>query len=388
MATDGAPQTVIKPSSAAVQSADGQSTIERGTCYATYVYDVGYSIDLNLVERRGAQGTERETIKHKRKAPRYFEYQPAPLRINEPVDPIALGQFRTGAVADCVLYDFGAISVTYEIDIAGPLDRLASLSDQLYESKALQHDSRRRVDVFTQTYAEFISKSNISPLVEDYVIFQIAKMKSPIRPASLLETQSQQLAQILRSEQQTLSDQEVRDALSHHISFSTDDVTIIDWQAALVIDDEAEDVRTVLEFANVELLEMRYLDDQLDRVLDQSYRTLSQQSWRHFFSFRHSTRELRRLARLQMESAVLFEEVNNALKLLGDQYLARVYRLASQRLHIGEWDASILRKLHTVESIYSKMSDHQSTRRMELLEWIIIALIAISTILALLPGLH
>jgi hypothetical protein len=165
-------------------------------------------------------------------------------------------------------------------------------------------------------------------------------------------------------------------------------VTIIDWQAAMVIDAEAEDVRTVLEFANVELLEMRFLDDQLDRVLDQSHRTLSEQSWRRFFAFKQSTRELHRLARLQMESAVLFEEVNNALKLLGDQYLARVYRLISQRLHIGEWDASILRKLQTVESIYSKLSDRQSTRRMEALEWIIIVLITISTILALLPGLH
>ena len=39
---------------------------------------------------------------------------------------------------------------------------------------------------------------------------------------------------------------------------------------------------------------------------------------------------------MQVESAVLFEGVNNALKLLGDQYLARVYRLASQRFHLEE----------------------------------------------------
>ena len=390
MANDGAPQTMIKPGSAPAATAapDVQTVIERGVCYATYVYDVGYSIDLDLVERQGAQSAERETIKHKRKAPRYFEYKPSPLRINEPVEPISLGQFRTGALADCVLYDFGAISVTYEIDIAGPLERLAALSDQLYESKALKNDSRQRVETLAHAFGAFISKANISPLVEDYVIFQISKMKSAIRPAELLESQRQRIAQILRAEQQTLSDQEVQDALSHRISFGTDDVTIIDWQAAMVIDAEAEDVRTVLEFANVELLEMRFLDDQLDRVLDQSHRTLSEQSWRRFFAFKQSTRELHRLARLQMESAVLFEEVNNALKLLGDQYLARVYRLISQRLHIGEWDASILRKLQTVESIYSKLSDRQSTRRMEALEWIIIVLIALSTILALLPGLH
>jgi uncharacterized Rmd1/YagE family protein len=45
---------------------------------------------------------------------------------------------------------------------------------------------------------------------------------------------------------------------------------------------------------------------------------------------------------------------------------------------LEEWDASILRKLQTLESIYGKMSDRASTRRMEVMEWIIIILIALS----------
>ena len=51
---------------------------------------------------------------------------------------------------------------------------------------------------------------------------------------------------------------------------------------------------------------------------------------------------------------------------------------ASQRLHLNDWDANIIRKLHTLESLYQKMSDHAAHWRMELLEWIIIILIAIS----------
>ena len=148
---------------------------------------------------------------------------------------------------------------------------------------------------------------------------------------------------------------------------------------ALVYDPEGEDVRAVLEFANVELLEMRYLDQLLDdTALDRSYRTLSKRRWRSFASIGIGgyRAELRHSAQLQVDSAVLFEGVNNALKLLGDQYLARVYRLASQRFHLSEWDASILRKLQTVESIYEKVSDQATNHRMEILEWIIILLIA------------
>ncbi|RIK62200.1 MAG: hypothetical protein DCC65_17870, partial [Planctomycetota bacterium] len=95
--------------------------------------------------------------------------------------------------------------------------------------------------------------------------------------------------------------------------------------------------------------------------------------------------DLRRVAQMQADSATLFEGVNNALKLIGDQYLARLYRAASGRLHLQEWDEGIIRKLHTLESIYSKMSDQQSTRRMEILEWIIIFLIAVSIVLPFLP---
>ena len=376
----------VKTSGEPVQQAVPHIIIEKGSCQAIYVYDLGHGIDLNAAEVHSAQSTQRETIRHKRKAPKYFEYQPKPLRMLLPADSIELGNFRTATV-DCLLYDFGAVSVTYEIDIAGPLGNLGALSELLYQSRTLENDSRERVVKLARQLDAAIIEPNLSLLVEDYVIYQVDRLKSPLSLNELVTTHGQQLAQILRSEQQALSEQEVADALSHRISFSTDDVTIIDWQAAFVIDQDAEDVRAVLEFANVELLEMRHLDDQLDRVLEQSYKALSQQNWRQLLLFHEGASKLRRLAKLQMDSAMLFEEVNNSLKLLGDQYLARVYRRVSQRLHIDDWDASILRKLQTVESIYSKLSDYQSARRMEILEWIIIILIALSTVLALLPGL-
>ena len=98
---------------------------------------------------------------------------------------------------------------------------------------------------------------------------------------------------------------------------------------------------------------------------------------------------MRDISQWQVDSAILFEGVNNVLKLLGDQYLARVYRLTAERFHLNEWDASILRKLETLESIYQKISDQMVSRRMEVLEWIIIVLIAISIVLPFVSqGLH
>jgi hypothetical protein len=186
------------------------------------------------------------------------------------------------------------------------------------------------------------------------------------------------LRQILRAERQTLSEQEVEDALTVRVSYSADDVAVVDWNAALLVDREGDDVRAVLEFANVELLEMRYVDQKLDRALDQAYETLSRRSWGLPRFFRSYSADLRNLAELQVDNAALFEGVNNTLKLIGDQYLARLYRVVNRRFHLDDWDASILRKLQTLESIYEKISDQASNRRMEILEWVIIFLIAFS----------
>jgi flagellar motility protein MotE (MotC chaperone) len=195
------------------------------------------------------------------------------------------------------------------------------------------------------------------------------------------------MAQVLRCERQLLSEQEVQDALSCRISFGPDDVTIIDWNTGLLFGRDTEDERAVLEFANVELLEMRHLDQQLDDALDQAYEALSRRTdWRLRWPGTFDA-DKSQIAQLQVDSALLFERVTNALKLVGDQYLARVSRLASQRFHLEEWDASILRKLETLNSIYGKMSDQAAARRMEVLEWIIILLIAVSIVVSFLPGL-
>ena len=52
----------------------------------------------------------------------------------------------------------------------------------------------------------------------------------------------------------------------------------------------------------------------------------------------------------------------------------------------SEWDASVLRKLSALESVYEKMNDDRANRRMEALEWIIIALIAFEIAFSLLSG--
>jgi hypothetical protein len=257
------------------------------------------------------------------------------------------------------------------------------LADALYENQALLDDSRRRVEQLLERIRTAVDRARIADVVEDYAIYQIETLDPSVSVDDLLRSHRVQLAQILRAETEPLSGQEIDDAISHRLSYNPNETAIVDWNAAILFQSDSEDVRAVLEYANVELLELRQLDDQLDHVLDRSYEAMGRGEWRQRFRLVPG-RELRRIARMQMDSAMLFEGVNNALKLIGDQYLARLYTMAAARMHLQEWDDSILRKLQTAESIYQKLSDQAGIRRMEALEWIIILLITFEVVMSFL----
>ncbi|HYK83049.1 MAG TPA: hypothetical protein VEU55_07870 [Gemmatimonadales bacterium] len=370
-----------------VLSGVAELSVVRGTCYPLFAYDVAHAIDLDAAERRLLAGTERLTIKQKRRAPAFFEYRPAPLRVSLHAESLALSGYRTEPAVEVVLYDFGAVSVSYAIPLAGPLAALASLSHELWGNAHLLADSRRHVERLVATLGPAAARPRIVDFVEDYVIFQVERVAPPCDAASLVAQHAQPIAQILRAEPRTLSQQEITDATASRLSFGPEDATFIDTDATLLFDPEGDDVRAVIEFANTQLLEMRYLDHQLDDALERAYGLLSKRRGSRLAIPSLYGTDLRELAQLQLEAAILFEQVTNALKLIGEQYLTRVYALASRRFHLAEWDVSISRKLQTIDSIYSRMADRAATRRLEMLEWIIIALIAISIAVSLGPAL-
>ncbi len=359
-------------------------TIKTGSCFVLFAYDAARFVKLEEAERRLHEATQRQTIPHKRRAPSYFEYQPPPVRVSQEIEPINIGAFSARPSVDILVYDFGAVAVTYSFAITGPFSDLLQLAEELYDNEFLLADSRLRIEQLLKVIGDAAIQARLAPVVEDYLVFHIESFSEPFDAARFCSENGPCVAQILRAERQALSDQEVDDALTARISFGTEDLAIVDWNASLLVDKEGEDVRAVLDFANVELLEMRHLDQRLDRALDQAYDALSRSLNLPGLLLRSYGAALRRIGELQIDNALLFEGVNNTLKLLGDQYLARVYRIVNRRFHLDEWDSSILRKLETLKSIYEKISDQASNRRMEILEWVIIFLIAVEIGLELL----
>jgi hypothetical protein len=340
--------------------------IRAGTCFALYGFEVAHAIDLDLAERVLA-GPERVRIKARRRAPGYFEYRPAPLRVTVQTEPLEVGAWRTAATAELVVYDFGAVSVGFSIPLAGPLDKLPALAERL--SGTRRWSPRRAVD---QPSPPRRRRDAPRP-----------RRGGGLRhlPGGRVRRRAQRRLAAVRGlvggccapRTAALGAGGVGGPL--HLSFGPGDVAV---SRPTPRSCTTRPTTCAPCSSSPTSSCSRCALDRTGRDARRAYEHLARQR-----GPRLSPVELRRLARLQLDAAVLFEQVSNALKLIGDQYLVRVYGMAGQRFHLAEWDASISRKLQTLESIYQKVTDGAAARRMELVEWIIVALIAVELLLPL-----
>lgn len=356
--------------------------LERVTLRVLVALDVGSAIRLEACRAQVAELTPDERIRHKGRAPGYFQFDPPPLRLLRDIEPIEIAGRRTSPQVEYLLYDFGGISVGYSLEVAGTLEELIELACRLGEEPALADHAALTAERLLELIREHVDHPGIAPLRESYLVFQIGVAPGDVDPREFVRAHAADVARLLRAERATLSEQEVQDALSGQVSFGPGDLALLDWSAAFLIDREPEDVVSVLEFANLQMLEMRFLDGELDRGLEEAYAKMqARHRWWRPGTVHTSRPRMQRIAELQVDGAVMFERVSNTLKLVGDQYLARLYRTATQRFRLSEWNAAILRKLDTLESIYQKTQDSANVLRMEVLEWIIIVLIAVSMVL-------
>jgi len=350
--------------------------LARGHCHVYFAFLAASQVDLERAQAIAcARPTKRTRFQRGRRAPAYLDFDPPPLQITLPCDPlpVGVGRFATEARVDITIFDFGAFSVDYRVPFEDPLEDLARLSSALYDHVGLLGAARARVDELAEVLGKALSGERDRDVYEQYVVFDFEAFE-PAQPVHALLEKAElrhALAQILRAEERPLSESRVEDALRLSISYAPDDLVVVDWSTAVAVGGSADE-RLVLEFANTELLELRHLDKRLDRDLEEASRALSRPR-RWIFG----GADLRRVAKLQVEGAMLYEAVNNAVSLLGDQWLAEVYARIAERYDLEKWQKSVANKLASLESIYQKIADESAVRRSELLELIIIALIAL-----------
>jgi hypothetical protein len=351
-------------------------------------FDWGDEIDLERA--RQLVPAQTHAFPRRKRTPSSFSYRPSPLHFG--LDPLPLELAEVGKISAqgrVSAFDFGAVSVALRIPFELKADGMRRLAGTLAEPGVLIQAARTSLAAIYQQLSPAIQDPNWQDyLSEEYFVFQLTPGE-PLPPLEQLVDVSrgkpaEWLASLVHLETSPLSTQEIAEALRLHMRYSPEDLFVPGWAAAVLIDQDCDETLEAVEFANLQLLEYRHIDNRLDENLASAYRYIHPLTRSSLPFWRIHARPLRVLGELKVEANDLFERTGNVLKLIGDPYLARLYRLVSTRFHLEAWEESIQRKLEVTEGVHQVLADQAGAFRMEFLEVLVVLLILVELVLAIL----
>ena len=359
--------------------------IERGWLHAYRLFDVADEIDLEKAIALSKQAATR--LKLSREGSQYLEVPNPPVAFLLGHRPVALkaGTFSAEVIAR--LFDHGAVSIQLRLPLPSgtTLGDLVPMADEVYDGPGLGQLARAEAEALARNMAGAFKKPHFWEGSEDYHVIFVERFRSQPSAEQILGREN--LARLILGEtgEKKLSEHEQWDVTKHAFSYFADDLAVIDWNCAFVYEPSgSRDIPDILEIATAQLMEMRYFDDLLDRELTRLYDDMERRGGTLLSLFRSKYGPLRReVMVLMLEIAEFTERVDNSLKVIGDFYLARIYRAAVRRFRIPTWQDSVDRKESLVRQIYDLLNGEVEHGRMLVLELAIVVLILFEVLLPL-----
>lgn len=358
------------------------SEITSGAIHAFYLFDVAEGVDLAALQRLLGPGAGQATLQDKLPgvpAVRYF----VPPVVAE-ADVLGIGDldgFRVRVKA----YDYGVISLMLSRPFEGAWSDLVRLGQDLIENETLERQAADACARILVRVRGALAGERSALLSEDYLVFVVHTLNRPITADQLVDERGGDIAQLLRGERQPLSRQEREEVLRHRLSYLTDDLVVPAYNAAFVLDTEPASlgILEILELVNSQLLEFRYHDELLETELTGIYSTLQQPRWTDPYFGHRPTRAARHLHSLFVDVNELTDRMENAVKLVGDVYSARLFSLAAARLGLDAWKRNVQDKLKTLDDIYRFAVEQTGISQGNLLELVIVLILVLELALLL-----
>lgn len=360
--------------------------IADGTLVVHRLLDVADDLDLGRADALLAGAGARADLPAGR--PGFVDWPDRPLTVG--LGPRTLevaGGPPLPATASARLFAHGVVSMRYEVPLPAGADAaaLSALVRRVADDAAVLATARRDADGLLARLAPAMLAPHASGIHETYTVVSARALVPPGRPA---DVEGPDLARVLLGEPPdvALSAQTVADVTRHRFAYTDADVAVLDWDTAFVLDpDDDRSVADVLEVASAQLLELRWYDAVFERELLTVTEALSRPraglAWRFFGRY---GRILRRVQHLVVESAEVVERVDAAVRVVGDLWLARVYRAAVERFRIPEGQADVRRRREAAADVASLLRHEASSALGHVLEASIVALIVFELVMAVL----
>ncbi len=356
-----------------------------GEVVYVYAFDVAYDTARKPIRELLGQPVAQFAVDASKRNPRQlFFYKPQMVRL-PPMERIGpLGAVRVER--SIKLLPVGAVSVTVRVPfVVNRVEDLVVFHDLQFSNGSLHDEVHRLAQEIVAELAGHLVRPHPQLLEEEaYTVFCLASPVlnddgDEINAEQWFHAHRRQVAALLTQEEELerLSKQEAEESTARYLSYYDNDLVVVDWDAALIIDEpkDFDETLHIMELANLQLAELEAYDRLLDEALERSYRDLGERPLR---SRRDILRELREI---RIDMARFNDELSNTTKFFGDWHLARIYDKLSSRFHLGDWHRTIDGKLKTLDDLYQLLKHDQNNRMMLWLEITIVLLFVIDLVI-------
>lgn len=366
----------------------GEGLTVNGRAIVYRLFDVGGEIHLDQALDRLASNSPDRPLPVRGEAQALLISNP-PITVALGTESLTILGQRTSVELSARIFDFGVVSLRAGVDAGADLSwtEFSSFGRAVDAAREIPELLEQQILRVVERLGPAIERPGIANVREDYVVYRLNDCQPTDgtgSPRAAIEKLD--LVPLLLGESRPLSADAQKELLPHRFSYYVDDLAILSWDNALIIEPAVgdSDVEYILEFANALLLELRYYDAVLDAELPKLYDRIERARKRRRRVFVAGYTQLLTSMQTQVaEITELVERAENALKVTDDVYLARIYSAALELYRARTWRAGIDRKLTIVRDTYSMLNGEAQARRSELLEIVIILLIAFEIVLSL-----
>jgi hypothetical protein len=345
-----------------------------GSFWILFLYDICEEIHLETL--RGLLGVEpRREPSFRHPSPDYVRFERPP--VVQRLDPFVI-ESGSRLQGELNYYEYGVVSIKLELPFEVDWPELVALSSRWIDAPEVEARAAQTVRECVKRVQAALVNPHEAWLDEDYYIIHLRNTAEPA--SELIERHGKEIAKIVRGELAELSSGETQEILNSRMSYYPDDLLVVGWTAAFIHDTAEGAASTIqlLEYANTQLLEFRYYDQVLSRLLEGVYRSLEKKAgafarWRLASQAQH-------LNKIRLDIRELTERVDTSIKFLSDMFSARLYRLAAARLGVEDYRGLVESKLHTAGELYEFMMAQFHEGRAFVMELVIILILIIDLV--------
>lgn len=340
-------------------------------CIRIFVfYDVGEAFELDKLRTLLDPHGRPTQPDFPRRTPEYVRFENPP--ITEASEPLTLGSGEH-VVCSIKYYEYAIVEVQLEVPFEGNWETLMAQTARWMDAPDVEPESRAVVTRHLQKVSTAIIKPREEWFQENYLVVELHQIEGETGSIGtadrILATYGEQIGQLLRGEQAPLARSTNDRILQGSLSYYATDLLVVGFNASLVYDRPEEAARTIqiLEYARMQLLEFRYYDNFMTRVLADVYNSLDRKQ-NVLLSRWALPREANRLNTIRLDVMELTERIDNAIKFVSDSFYALAYRTAATRAGVPEYRDLVEKKLNTARELYGFMMAQFNEARLFLLE--------------------